>query len=94
MFETNTYICAHVQEEIVLQGPCGVSDVRIVNSYPSKVSIPFPVCVCMIALFAVLVSQQRVQVTPQSTIIDPIIDLMPDSFSMLVFSTALLRKGF
>lgn len=29
-------------EEIVLQGPCGVSDVRIVNSYPSKVSIPLP----------------------------------------------------
>tara|TARA_Y100000385_G_scaffold287689_1_gene352461 strand:- start:458 stop:964 length:507 start_codon:yes stop_codon:yes gene_type:complete len=26
-------------EEIVLQGPCGVSDVRVVNSYPSKVRI-------------------------------------------------------
>tara|TARA_Y100000361_G_scaffold53200_1_gene46509 strand:+ start:646 stop:1332 length:687 start_codon:yes stop_codon:yes gene_type:complete len=25
-------------EEIVLQGPCGVTDVRVVNSYPSKVS--------------------------------------------------------
>ena len=24
-------------EEIVLQGPCGVTDVRVVNSYPSKV---------------------------------------------------------
>ena len=28
-------------EEIVLQGPCGVSDVRVVNSYPSKVTILF-----------------------------------------------------
>ena len=49
-------MCAHVQEEIVLQGPCGVSDVRVVNSYPSKVSI-IPVCAC-IALFAVLASQK------------------------------------
>ena len=38
VFMTNTYMCAHIQEEIVLQGPCGVSDVRVVNSYPSKVS--------------------------------------------------------
>ena len=33
-----------------------MSDVRVVNSYPSKVSI-IPVCAC-IALFAVLVSQK------------------------------------
>tara|TARA_B100001758_G_scaffold18277_3_gene12981 strand:+ start:10684 stop:11376 length:693 start_codon:yes stop_codon:yes gene_type:complete len=31
-------------EEIVLQGPCGVTDVRVVNSYPSKVSYP---CQCV-----------------------------------------------
>lgn len=33
-------------EEIVLQGPNGVSDVRIVNSYPSKVSL----FLCMLVL--------------------------------------------
>ena len=38
-------------EEIVLQGPNGVSDVRIVNSYPSKVSF-LPVCACF-ALYCV-----------------------------------------
>ena len=31
-------------EEIVLQGPCGVTDVRVVNSYPSKVSY---LCQCV-----------------------------------------------
>ena len=37
-------------EEVVLQGPEGVNDVRIVNSYPSKVRIMRPcacVCVCL-----------------------------------------------
>jgi hypothetical protein len=29
-------------EELVLQGPEGTSDVRIVNSYPSKASMPTP----------------------------------------------------
>lgn len=38
-------------EEIVLQGPNGVSDVRIVNSYPSKVSL----VACMLVLFGLLV---------------------------------------
>jgi len=29
-------------EELVLQGPEGNTDIRIVNSYPSKVRVPFP----------------------------------------------------
>jgi hypothetical protein len=37
-------------EEIVLQGPDGVNDVRIVNSYPSKVSSCTCIC-CAVRLW-------------------------------------------
>jgi hypothetical protein len=38
-------------EEVVLQGPEGASDVRIVNSYPSKVAcVCVCVCVCVYAI--------------------------------------------
>jgi hypothetical protein len=29
-------------EEVVMGGPDGVADVRVVNSYPSKVGCPYP----------------------------------------------------
>lgn len=32
----------HNMEEMVLQGPGGATDIRVINSYPSKVSLPLP----------------------------------------------------
>lgn len=50
-------------EEIVVQGTNGVSDVRIINSYPSKVSGPHPAC--MPCLLLCCTRQLRVQATSQ-----------------------------
>jgi hypothetical protein len=50
-------------EEIVLNGPNGHSDVRIVNSYPSKVSKPPHEC--MSCLLLCCTRQPRVQATSQ-----------------------------
>ena len=39
MFDHNFKVIRQNMEEIVLQGPGGANDVRVVNSYPSKVCI-------------------------------------------------------
>ena len=50
-------------EELVVQGPEGSQDVRIVNSYPSKVTLPplharvlDPSCVCSVSLCVAVVA--------------------------------------